>query len=263
MQPTQNQAEQTSATPFRRWDRAPETPSDSRFFDLREAGYLGWIDQDGYAVQEFTEVDPDPATATPAIRLRTAACYLRRHGWHQGDMFADPDAPYPAACALGAIRMAVYGTSVIDADAPKGAEAFEATVCVLADYLVMHLDVPDPSDALAAGYGEDLEELVGGWNDDPARNVSHVIAAFYGAADEWDRIQRKRSVPVCCGAPMAEDNALSPSASCFPGDGVRVERVYRCGLCDKWKAVEVTDPDEADRLFGQALNGDVDPGGAR
>lgn len=36
--------------PSRRWDRAPETDRDRRFFDLREAGYQGAIDQDGYAV---------------------------------------------------------------------------------------------------------------------------------------------------------------------------------------------------------------------
>jgi hypothetical protein len=32
----------------RRADRKPETPADKRFFDLRESGYRGPIDQDGY-----------------------------------------------------------------------------------------------------------------------------------------------------------------------------------------------------------------------
>jgi hypothetical protein len=31
----------------RRWDGEPETPAERRFFDLRESGYSGWIDQDG------------------------------------------------------------------------------------------------------------------------------------------------------------------------------------------------------------------------
>jgi hypothetical protein len=31
----------------RRWDRKPETPKDKKFFDLRESGYKGPIDQDG------------------------------------------------------------------------------------------------------------------------------------------------------------------------------------------------------------------------
>ena len=38
----------------RRWDREAETEKDTRFFDLREAGYAGCIDQDGYAVTEIT-----------------------------------------------------------------------------------------------------------------------------------------------------------------------------------------------------------------
>lgn len=34
----------------RTWDGSPERPRDTRFFDLRDSGYTGWIDQDGYAV---------------------------------------------------------------------------------------------------------------------------------------------------------------------------------------------------------------------
>lgn len=32
----------------RRVDGKPETAADKRFFDNRESGYKGWIDQDGY-----------------------------------------------------------------------------------------------------------------------------------------------------------------------------------------------------------------------
>ncbi|MCO8272823.1 hypothetical protein M1L60_19695 [Actinoplanes sp. TRM 88003] len=39
-------------TTSRRWDRAPETDADRRFFDLRESGYTGPIDQDGNAVTD-------------------------------------------------------------------------------------------------------------------------------------------------------------------------------------------------------------------
>lgn len=31
----------------RSWDGSPETERDTRFFDLRESGYAGWINQDG------------------------------------------------------------------------------------------------------------------------------------------------------------------------------------------------------------------------
>jgi hypothetical protein len=33
----------------RTWDGSPETPRDTRLFDLHESGYKGWNDQDGYA----------------------------------------------------------------------------------------------------------------------------------------------------------------------------------------------------------------------
>jgi hypothetical protein len=36
--------------PSRRWDGAPETEFDTRFFDLRDSGYTGPINQDGYPV---------------------------------------------------------------------------------------------------------------------------------------------------------------------------------------------------------------------
>jgi len=35
------------ARPSRRFDGKPETEADKRFFDLRESGYTGPIDQDG------------------------------------------------------------------------------------------------------------------------------------------------------------------------------------------------------------------------
>ena len=44
--PNENKASAEDTT--RRWDGEPETPADTRFFDLRAAGYTGPIDQDGY-----------------------------------------------------------------------------------------------------------------------------------------------------------------------------------------------------------------------
>lgn len=46
------------ATQSRRFDRAPETDADKRFFDLRESGYTGPIDQDG---------NPDTTSDSAAI----------------------------------------------------------------------------------------------------------------------------------------------------------------------------------------------------
>lgn len=41
----------------RRVDGRPETDADTRFFDLRESGYDGPIDQDGYASTVTTGAD--------------------------------------------------------------------------------------------------------------------------------------------------------------------------------------------------------------
>lgn len=39
----------------RRVDGKPESAKDKKFFDLRESGYTGWIDQDGNAVADENE----------------------------------------------------------------------------------------------------------------------------------------------------------------------------------------------------------------
>jgi hypothetical protein len=52
--------EETTMRTTRRPDRKPETPADTRFFDLRERGYTGPIDQDGYAVMSHTGPDGRP-----------------------------------------------------------------------------------------------------------------------------------------------------------------------------------------------------------
>jgi hypothetical protein len=46
-----------ASTPSRRWDGQPETPSDTRFYDLRESRYAGPIDPDGYAVTTGPNAD--------------------------------------------------------------------------------------------------------------------------------------------------------------------------------------------------------------
>jgi hypothetical protein len=134
----------------------------------------------------------DPAAGAPltvAQLLRQAGLYLLRHGWHQGDMFADPDQPTPPACALGAIRMAVLGTPQIAPEHLTLAllDRFDDTVAALADHLVEFYGVDDRGDSVLSG-GMPVEELVvTAWNDDSARVASHVIAACYGAADAWEQ----------------------------------------------------------------------------
>src|SRR5690242_5380342 len=92
--------------------------------------------------------DPDnPGVVTPADILRGAARYLDTHGWHQGTYFASDDLgtrvtdePFPAACVVGAIAMAAYGTKSDDLYAPGNVPAtsvrdFHRAVDALTDYL--------------------------------------------------------------------------------------------------------------------------------
>ncbi len=108
MQPTQNTAV-LADQPTRRLDGNPETAGDRRFFALRESGYTGPIDQDGYSV-------PSERAVTPAATLRATALYLDRHGWCQGSYYDATAVCFtPAACLVGAIGMVCYGGPV---DAP-------------------------------------------------------------------------------------------------------------------------------------------------
>ena len=50
----------------RRVDRQPETAADTRFFDLRESGYTGPINQDGQPVTS----GPDAATLRAMAQRR-------------------------------------------------------------------------------------------------------------------------------------------------------------------------------------------------
>ena len=50
----------------RRLDRKPETEADRRFFDERESGYTGPLDQDGYRV-----TDPEILSTFEALARAT------------------------------------------------------------------------------------------------------------------------------------------------------------------------------------------------
>jgi hypothetical protein len=202
----------------------------------------------------------DLVEVTPAVTLRGAALYLRRHGWRQGDMFdlSVPEIAFPPACGLGAIRMALTGDAEIGADSwpTETVEDFDKAVMAFADHLFTWYDQPDPT-APTTGWNEMPpwpEQIVADWNDDNSRNVSQVIAALNGAADQWDN---RHGIPACCGEPMSEK---TPDVWVFPGDPVVVERMYHCPYCDRQERVEVTDTAEKDRLFSEVACGDLDGG---
>jgi hypothetical protein len=62
----------TIGRPTRRPDGQPETDADRRFFDLRESGYRGPIDQDGYPVATLNIPSAQPQSAK-FVRLNTPA----------------------------------------------------------------------------------------------------------------------------------------------------------------------------------------------
>ncbi|HZO63801.1 MAG TPA: hypothetical protein VFB74_02255 [Kribbellaceae bacterium] len=122
---------------------------------------------------------------TVAEVLHCAALYLYRHGWHQGDMFDNPDQLTPAACAQGAIRMAVCGSPTTAYTDDTGHLVNQA-IAVLAGHLhdTGYVDTDDYYGALAASD----TEIVGDWNDETDRTVTEVIAALDDAADDWTRL---------------------------------------------------------------------------
>ena len=131
----------------------------------------------------------DPAVTT-GTTLRRAGLYLLAHGWHQGDMFADPDQPTPAACALGAIRMAVYGTPTVTVEQldEQACGEFDHAVGVLSDYLVEFYGLdPVPAEEYPE-VGTPQADVVIEWNDSSCTIASHVIAALNGAADYCESV---------------------------------------------------------------------------
>jgi hypothetical protein len=129
---------------------------------------------------------PQELTGTPGDTLRVAADYLLQHGWIQGLYFArvasDGD-PCPAACAVGAIRYAVYG--------------YANTAAVPAAPLVGHVEAAMQVLAEAIGaqpipYGdrewvEVLQDCVAEWNDAPGFTAEDVADALLEAAEAHDR----------------------------------------------------------------------------
>jgi hypothetical protein len=75
--------EPAGPVPARRPDGKPETEADTRFFDLRDGGYTGPIDQDGYAVDSAptggtTDMTDTTTSTAPVQRLGTRTQRGRR-----------------------------------------------------------------------------------------------------------------------------------------------------------------------------------------
>ena len=175
MQPTQNTAPQAEQ-PSRCWDRAPETDADRRFFDLRDAGYTGWINQDGYPVTKDglpVVVSQQCGRQTVATTLRAAARYLERFGWCQGSYYDQTAIVFtPAACVVGAIAIVSYGGPV---EAP--AVMFDAP-----GYLEFDAAVSYVEHFVTVAFGRDIY----GFNDDKTTTAVEVRGTLLLAASAWD-----------------------------------------------------------------------------
>jgi hypothetical protein len=111
MQATHHPAQTTAGTPdtpsmsSRRFDGKPETDADRRFFDLRESGYTGWIDQDGYPVDGPTFARTIPLDEIGTCNIcGTSGTLVRRT--------TDPDPRVPQmACVDTATCMSHFAES--------------------------------------------------------------------------------------------------------------------------------------------------------
>jgi hypothetical protein len=136
MNATQDQHATTDQPASRCWDGSPESDADRRFFDLRDAGFTGPINQDGHAVSDPADPDSVIVTEPPARVLLDAAMYLERHGWITGAYYDATSGTFtPPACMVGAIGMVCYGGPV---DAP--AQHFDDPGFLDFEEAVLHLD---------------------------------------------------------------------------------------------------------------------------
>jgi hypothetical protein len=257
MQATHDPAQIAAGTPSRRFDGKPETDADRRFFDLRESGYTGWIDQDGPA---FVRTVPDAATPvatpavtatvtaviTPAVTLRAAATYIDRYGWCQGGYYEQTGRGIlPAACIVAAIGMVCYGHQV---DAPAmnfedpGWGDFEAAVAYLDRYL-------------AARYGLDDNGLpveAYSFNDTRGRTADQVTATLRAAADDWDAEQAPQTEPA------EQPHTEEPTHADYPHEP---GALYDCPACEA--ACFCTDGFQCvhHAIEAETADGDTTPGG--
>jgi hypothetical protein len=127
--------------------------------------------------------------------LRTAADYLETNGWSQREFFAWGDGDHPAACALGAIQIAVTGQPV-DVFAGLCDHADLVAVQAAAASVVKHLhhvynaaqftSIWDPHTATWLECADPTHTLTV-WNDRDGRTANEVITALREAANQHEK----------------------------------------------------------------------------
>jgi hypothetical protein len=133
---------------------------------------------------QLADAGTDGVDTTPAQVMRDAALYLERHGWTQRALYRHtPGEAFPAACAIGALAIVVYGEPLDNVHTPDRAETglFTWVEGIFEDYLDAHdrltnHDTEPPHQGLG----------ISDWNDDAYRTQTDVIATLRAAAHDWD-----------------------------------------------------------------------------
>jgi hypothetical protein len=133
-------------------------------------------------------ITPASDPMRPSTLLRGAAIYLGTHGWTQHqfyDLLADTDAPFPPACASGAIMTAITGSCIAEGMCTLDADENPDTVDVIRAMRVFaaFLDVEYTGNA----YDTSAIDVIGDWNDYDGRTLDEVVECLTDAADDYDR----------------------------------------------------------------------------
>jgi hypothetical protein len=135
------------------------------------------IDAQRHEIEDEQKAETEAAEVIET--LRRAALYIDAHGWHRGDYFDDvyfddghKNGPFPPACALGAIGMALAGS--------RDTVRFEHV-----------LDDDDTVNQLARALdwdawnlGHKPAEIIADWNDERAFDAADAADTLRAAADQ-------------------------------------------------------------------------------
>jgi hypothetical protein len=125
-----------------------------------------------------------PMVTTPAEVLTRSADYLAAHGWVRNAMYdLCDDSRTPAACTVGAIRVAVFGRPIyndLDFDDYQPGEPIKALadLVITTEHVLIQLlpDKPETHPECSA------MDRIAVWNDWPGRTAQDVIRALILAA---------------------------------------------------------------------------------
>jgi hypothetical protein len=121
-------------------------------------------------------------TTNPVQVLRNAADYLAVHGWNSGGFYrwSGGNRP-PAACALGAIQIAVTGDAIdVFAEPDLVSDEQFTAILVAADIVTSHLRCTAQLGSLSK------VAALARWNDRNGRTAEQVRAAMREAANRHE-----------------------------------------------------------------------------